>query len=76
MIDPQWSDLYLAEKQRELIHQAEIERLVAQLPRQSNVARHLLAVGCRRLANWVEGPKRYIRAPECRQTDLVGRSAG
>jgi hypothetical protein len=76
VIDPQWSDLYIAEKQRDLIQEAERERLIALLPHQPSVARHLVAQACRGMAAWLEGPKQYIRTPESRQTDLVGHSAG
>jgi hypothetical protein len=75
VIDPQLSDLLVAEKHHDLIREAEIARLVAQLPHQRSAALRVLALACRQLASWLDDSRGYVRTPESGPADLVSHSA-
>lgn len=58
-------------RRQELLAEANMERLAAELPPQPSVVRHELAVACLRLADWLEGPSRYLRTAEAGAGDWV-----
>jgi hypothetical protein len=58
-------------RREELLAEASMERLAAKLPRQSSAVRHGLAVACVRLADWLDGSSRYLRATEAGAEDWV-----
>jgi hypothetical protein len=73
VIDPM---KHLANRHQTLIDEANHERLLALLPRRYSPARRGLAFVCRRLANWIDDPRRYARTADAGPADWVGRSAG
>ena len=61
----------IATRRRELLAEADMHRLAAELPRQPSVVRHDLAVACMRLADWLDRPGRYLQAAEAGAEDWV-----
>jgi hypothetical protein len=47
------ADLYLTHR-RELLIEAERDRLAAQLPRRPSAVRHAIALACERAADWLD----------------------
>ena len=66
----------IAIRRQELLAEAERDRLAAQAPSQSSAVRHELAAACYRLADWLDAPSRYLRAPEPGAEDWVAPLAG
>ena len=65
-----------AEKRRELLLEAERERLAAQLPHPPSGIRRTLAWACIRLANRLDGADRYVRPADSGASGWVGGAAG
>ena len=61
----------IATRRQELLAEADMQRLAAELPHQPSAVRHELAVACMRLADWLDGPGRYFRAAEAGAEDWV-----
>jgi hypothetical protein len=61
----------IATRRQELLAEASMERLAAELPHQPSAVRHGLAVACVRLADWLDGPSRYLQAAEAGAEDWV-----
>jgi hypothetical protein len=57
-------DAFVRTRRRDLLAEADAERLAALVPRRPSVARRALARGCYRLADWLDAPSRYLRASE------------
>lgn len=49
---------------RELLDEAERERLIQQLPPRASGVRRALAVACFRVASWLDGPAGYVQMPD------------
>ncbi len=58
-------------KRKELLVEADRERLAAQVRRERSPMRHELAAACFRLADWIDNPKRYLQRPESGRVDWV-----
>ena len=58
-------------KRKELLVEADRERLAAQVRRERSPMRHELAAACLRLADWIDDPKRYLQRPESGRVDWV-----
>ncbi len=58
-------------KRKDLLVEAERERLANQVHRPRLVVRHELASACLRLADWIDSPKRYLQQPESGRVDWV-----
>jgi hypothetical protein len=56
-------------KRKDLLVEAERERLAAQVRRQRSPVRHELAAVCYRLADWIDNPKRYLQRSESGRVD-------
>ena len=56
-------------KCKELLVEADRERLAAQVRRQRSPVRHELAAACYRLADWIDSPKRYVQRSEPGRVD-------
>jgi hypothetical protein len=55
IVDP---SAQLAARRQDLLHEADLERLAAQLPHRPSAMRHELALACIRLADWLaESPE-------------------
>jgi hypothetical protein len=54
----------IVSRRRDLLAEADRERLVSLLPRHNTGVRHELAVACYRLANWLDDPARYVQPIE------------
>jgi hypothetical protein len=55
-------DLMELNTRRDLLLQAEQDRLAAQLPRRRSIVRHAIALACRGLAKWLDnGSNRYVQ---------------
>ena len=57
-------DAFVRTRRQQLLAEAEAERLAALVPRQPSAARRTLALGCYRLADWLDAPTRYVRVSE------------
>jgi hypothetical protein len=66
----------VAERQRELIEEANRVRLASELPQQASVVRRELATVCYRLAHWLDEPAGYVRMPEPGPEDWATPWAG
>jgi hypothetical protein len=73
VIDPMH---HLATRHQTLLDEANHERLLALLPPRYSPARRGIAFVCRRLANWIDDPKRYVRPADAGPADWVTHSAG
>jgi hypothetical protein len=73
IIDP---TLLLTSRTFDLLEEANMERLAAQLPPPRSAVRHTLAMTCVRLANWLDDADRYFLPAESGPEDWVSRSAG
>ena len=62
-------NLFADLKRKDLLREAEHERLVAQVRRQGSPVRHELAAACYRLADWIDNPKRYLQRSESGRVD-------
>lgn len=62
-------------RRQELLAQAEMERLAAEVRRPPSAARRELALVCYRLADWLDAPSRYLRASESGAEDWVAPMA-
>lgn len=51
-------------RQRELLDEAERERLIQKLPPRSLGVRKALAVACYRVASWLDSPAGYVQMPD------------
>lgn len=51
-------------KQRELLDEADRERLAQQLPPRPSGVRRAMAVACFRVASWLDSPAGYIQMPD------------
>jgi hypothetical protein len=60
-IDP--AELVYA-RQRELLTEAERDRLIHQLPPHASGVRRTLAVACYRVASWLDAPAGYVQMPD------------
>lgn len=58
-------------KRKDLLAEAERERLANQVRRRPSAVRHELAVACLRLADWIDSPKRYLQRSESGRVDWV-----
>jgi hypothetical protein len=72
MIDPSTA---IATQRRELLAEAERERLVALLPKNPSGVRHDLAAVCVRLANWLDESDRYLQPGDSGPEDWASTSA-
>lgn len=71
------ADAMIAERQRELIEEANRVRLVSELPApQPSAIRRELAAACYRLAHWLDEPAGYVRMPEPGPEDWATPWAG
>ena len=61
----------IAERQREMMAEADRARLASQLPHRDSALRHGLAAACYRLANWLDAPAGYVQIPEAGPEDWV-----
>ena len=68
MCDP---SLFADLKYKDLLVEADRERLAAQVRRQRSPVRHELAAACYRLADWIDRPKQYLQQPESGRVDWV-----
>jgi len=64
-------DVLATERQRELLGEAERQRLIALLPAQQSGWRRELAAACYRLATWLDEPAGYVQLPESGPEDWV-----
>jgi len=58
-------------KRKDLLVEADRERLANQLRRPASPIRHELATACYRLADWIDNPNRYLQRPESGRVDWV-----
>ena len=58
-------------RRKDLLIEADRERLANQAPRPRSALRHELAAACIRLADWIDSPKRYLQQPESGRMDWV-----
>ena len=70
------SDVYMALKRQDLLIESDRERLARQLPRRRSAVRRALAVGCHRLADWLDDPKRYLQPSETAPAYWAAHSSG
>ena len=56
-------------KRKELLVEADRERLANQVRRPRSLMRHEIAVACYRLADWIDSPKRYVQRSEPGRVD-------
>jgi hypothetical protein len=56
--------LFAELRRKDLLVEAERERLAAQVRRPASHVRHELAVACYRLADWIDNPNRYLQPSE------------
>ncbi len=61
LVDPQ---AFVRERRRDLLAEADAERLAALVPHRPSAARRTLALGCYRIADWLDAPSRYVRVAE------------
>jgi hypothetical protein len=64
------------ERQRELLAEADRQRLIAQLPVQQSAWRRELAAVCYRLATWLDEPAGYVQLPDPGPEDWVSPLLG
>jgi hypothetical protein len=58
-------------KHKDLLKEADRERLANQVSRPATPMRHVLAQACVRLADWIDDPNRYLQHPESGRVDWV-----
>ena len=56
-------------KRKDLLVEADRERLANQVRRPRSLMRHEIAVACYRLADWIDSPKRYVQRSEPGRVD-------
>jgi hypothetical protein len=56
-------------KRKDLLVEADRERLAHQVRRPTAPMRHELALACYRLADWIDNPKRYVQRSEPGRVD-------
>jgi hypothetical protein len=58
-------------KRKDLLIEADRERLANQVRRPASPMRRGLAQACYRLADWIDRPKQYLQQPESGRVDWV-----
>jgi hypothetical protein len=61
------------DRQREILREAENDRLADQLPRRHSVARHAVAQACQRLAKWLDTSNGYVRPAQTGLADWAAQ---
>jgi hypothetical protein len=72
IVDP---TLLLTSRTFDLLEEANMERLAAQLPQPRSAVRRTLAMTCVRLANWLDDADRYFSPADSGPEDWVHHSA-
>ena len=67
--------LFVSWHREDLLHEAEQARLAAQVVQPPWHVRHGLALACHRLADWLDGPDRYVSASDPGPADWMRGSA-